>query len=248
MKSARILKSDARASSPPETDAFALRVGGFEPFSTVDFPGALAAVVFCQGCPLRCGYCHNKDLIPATAGALSFASLHAAIEARKGFLDAVVFSGGEPLAQRAIVPAATAVRDLGLRVGLHTAGTSLRTFKDVLSVIDWVGFDLKAPFARYAAVTGVDAGDKARQALETLIASGVAHEVRTTVWPERLSSADLLEMTFALCQIGVRRYVLQEARTPNRKPWPGSSALDDANLLAELGAVFPEFEVRRASS
>ena len=65
-----------------------LRIGGVEPFSTVDFPGHLATVVFCQGCPLACGYCHNPDLIPPTAERmLDFDTVVAAVEARRGFID-----------------------------------------------------------------------------------------------------------------------------------------------------------------
>jgi pyruvate formate lyase activating enzyme len=248
MKSALISKNAGRSSPRREADAKDLRIGGFEPFSTVDYPGRLAAIVFCQGCPLRCGYCHNQDLIPArTEGLLSFEKVFSAIEARKGFLDAVVFSGGEPLAQKAIVPAMAAVRQKGLAVGLHTAGTSPKLFEAALPFASWVGFDIKAAFDRYQEVTGVDSGASAHRSLELLIASGIAHEVRTTVWPERLGKAEILQIVFALRQVGVRRYVLQEARTPNRKPWPGGEVLDDAAFISEIGAMFKEFEIRRAA-
>lgn len=227
-----------------------LRIGGVEPFSTVDFPGHLAAVVFCQGCPLNCGYCHNPDLIPATAdGLMDFEAVLAAIEARAGFIDGVVFSGGEPLAQAALAEAVDRVRALGLAVALHTAGTSPARLQQVLPRLSWVGFDIKAPFDGYGPVTGVTpAGRKALASLERLIASGVDHEVRTTVWPERIGADALRRIVFALEQVGVRRFVLQECRTPDRKTWPGGSALDDTALMAELGAPFAEFEVRRVQS
>jgi pyruvate formate lyase activating enzyme len=230
--------------------AGALRIGGLEPFSTVDFPGHLAAVVFCQGCPLRCGYCHNPDLIPATAeGLLDFEAVLSAIEARAGFIDGVVFSGGEPLAQTALAEAVDRVRALGLAVALHTAGTSPALLFNLLPRLDWVGFDVKAPFDGYGPVTGVTpAGRKALASLERLIASGVDYEVRTTVWPERIGAGELRRIAFALEQVGVRRFVLQQCRTPDRKIWPGGSALDDEGLMAELGARFAEFEVRRAEN
>ncbi|MED5549103.1 MAG: anaerobic ribonucleoside-triphosphate reductase activating protein [Pseudomonadota bacterium] len=225
-----------------------LRIGGVEPFSTVDFPGRLAAVVFCQGCPLACGYCHNPDLIPATAErVLDFEAVLSAIAARRGFIDGVVFSGGEPLAQAALADAVDRVRAMGLAVALHTAGTAPGLLEKLLPRLDWVGFDVKAPFADYAGVTGVaPAGAKALRSLEILAASGVPYEVRTTVWPERLDAAALRSIAFALDQIGVSRFVLQECRTPDRVAWPGKTALDDTALMAELGAQFQDFEVRRA--
>ncbi|MDE2090165.1 MAG: radical SAM protein, partial [Gammaproteobacteria bacterium] len=85
----------------------ALRVGGLTPLTTVDFPGCLAAVVFCQGCPGRCGYCHNPHLLPATSStaARPWAQVRDFLERRRGLLDGVVYSGGEPTAQTGIVAA-----------------------------------------------------------------------------------------------------------------------------------------------
>ena len=77
-----------------------LRIGGFVPFSTVDDPDHLAAVVFCQGCPWRCRYCHNPHLQPVhtlTANSLHWEDVEATLRDRRGLLDSVVFSGGEPL-------------------------------------------------------------------------------------------------------------------------------------------------------
>jgi pyruvate formate lyase activating enzyme len=244
MKSESTLKSAARRSQ--RLEAFRLSVGGFEPFSTVDFPGALAAVIFCQGCPLRCGYCHNPDLIAAGEGGLSFERILGLLGARKSLLDGVVFSGGEPLAQGALSSAASMVRSMGFKIGLHTAGTSPAALERTLPVVDWVGFDVKAPFESYGRVAGVDAGSKARRALELLVASGAAFEVRTTVWPDRLGADEIREIAFALRQLGVQRYVLQEARTPDRKPWPGGSMIYDRTFVAGIGALFREFEVRFA--
>ncbi|MBI3069525.1 MAG: 4Fe-4S cluster-binding domain-containing protein, partial [Betaproteobacteria bacterium] len=74
-----------------------LRVGGLVPLTTTDYPGRLAAVVFCQGCPWRCGYCHNPHLLPARRTApIAWHAVRDFLERRRGLLDAVVFSGGEP--------------------------------------------------------------------------------------------------------------------------------------------------------
>ncbi len=248
MKSANISRNTARNLPLRDEDATSLRIGGFEPFSTVDYPGRLAAVIFCQGCPLRCVYCHNPDLMPARAARLlSFEDVHSAIDLRKGFLDAVVFSGGEPLAQAAVIPAMAALRRRGFEIGLHTAGTNPPLLEAALPLISWVGFDVKAPFDSYRGVTGADAGAKARASLEILVRSGAPYEVRTTVWPERIGNAEIYVIASMLREMGVRRYALQEARTSDRTPCPGGEALDDAALISNTAAMFEKFEVRRAS-
>ena len=83
-----------------------LRVGGLTPLSTSDWPGMLAAVVFCQGCPWRCGYCHNPGLIPARGdNEIPWEDVLAFLRRRQGLLDGVVFSGGEPTAQAGLLDA-----------------------------------------------------------------------------------------------------------------------------------------------
>lgn len=74
-----------------------LKVGGLVPFTATDYPGQFAAVVFVQGCPWRCGYCHNPHLQPRSQPAeIEWDALLAFLARRVGLIDAVVFSGGEP--------------------------------------------------------------------------------------------------------------------------------------------------------
>jgi len=127
-----------------------LEIGGLLPFTTIDYPGKLAAVIFCQGCPWRCGYCHNQHLIPAMSGAaVHWPEIVALLRNRCGLLDAVVFSGGEPTMQAGLPGAISAVRVMGFKVGLHTAGPYPDRLGECLPHLDWVGMDLKAPFDEY---------------------------------------------------------------------------------------------------
>jgi pyruvate formate lyase activating enzyme len=215
-------------------------VGGIVPFSATDFPGALAAVVFCQGCPWRCGYCHNPHLIPpARETGIAWADVLAWLDERRGLLDAVVFSGGEPLAQASLVEAMLAVRALGFAIGLHTGGAYPRQLAKVLPHVDWVGFDVKSARDEYARVTGVaDSGDPAWKSLEHVLRSTVECEVRTTVH-RSLTPTDTLErIAEALSVRGVRRWVLQRFRAqgctdPTLAGTPLADGIDDA-LLARL--------------
>jgi len=162
-----------------------LKVGGFTPFTTIDYPGKLAAVVFCQGCPWRCGYCHNRELLDAAApGVISWDEVLSFLERRRGLLDAVVFSGGEPTMQPGLKEAVIAVRGMGFLIGLHTAGAFPEMLKELLPYLDWVGMDLKAPFSGYERITGVpDSGKAAERSARLVRDSGVRHCFRTTLHP-----------------------------------------------------------------
>lgn len=232
-------------------DAALLNAGGFTPFSASDFPGRLAAVVFVQGCAWRCGYCHNPGLQVRKGGGLAWSSLMEVLRRRTGLLDAVVFSGGEPTTDPALPAAMQAVRALGFQVGLHTACLYPQRLRAVLPLVDWVGFDIKAPFEHYAAITGAQgSGDKARACAELILDSGVAYECRTTVHPAQLPPAALRELAATLAGMGVNNYVLQQFRATgctdahlNSSAIPGYPG---AALVQEIAPLFARFEVRSA--
>ncbi len=171
-----------------------LRIGGLARLSTSDWPGELVAAIFCQGCPWDCPYCHNPHLLPATGEpAMDWAEVLAFLERRRGLLDGVVFSGGEPTLQPALPAAIQAVRAMGFRIGLHTAGAFPDRLAGLLPLVDWVGLDVKAPFDDYERITGVPgSGEQALASLQHLLESGVAYEVRTTAHPDLLNRNDIL--------------------------------------------------------
>ena len=191
-----------------------LRIGGFEKLSAVDWPGHLSAVVFCQGCGWRCGYCHNPHLIPFAEPEVAWEwnDIVAWLGRRRGLLDGVVFSGGEPTLQPGLCAAMEAVRALGFEVGLHTGGPVPENLAAVLPLVSWVGFDFKAPFDRYAQVTGHDHGGRARESFELVRAAGVRCEVRTTWHPRLLSEEDLVAMGGTLAAAGCTEWVIQRFR------------------------------------
>lgn len=170
-----------------------LRIGGFTPFTTTDYPGHLAAVVFCQGCPWRCAYCHNPHLLPTDGPEThAWADILAFLETRRGLLDAVVFSGGEPTLQSNLPEAIAAVRTLGFKVGLHSAGMYPERLVPLLPLIDWIGLDVKALAADYPRITGVPgSGEKAWESLRRVLDSGVAHQLRCTWSPALFPQTEL---------------------------------------------------------
>ena len=158
-----------------------LRVGGLTRLSANDYPGKLAAVVFCQGCAWRCSYCHNPELQPCRGRKeIAWPEVLAFVERRRGLLDAVVFSGGEPTQQPALPQAMREVKALGFLVGLHTAGIVPRRLAEVLPLVDWVAMDVKAKFYEHESVTRVrGSGRRARESRELILASGTACEFHT---------------------------------------------------------------------
>lgn len=191
-----------------------IRVGGFEGLSLCDWPGEIVATVFCQGCPWDCSYCHNPGLLPAVSEyELPWPEILAFLETRRGLLDGVVFSGGEPTLQRGLGEAISQVRAMGFRIGLHTGGAYPRRLAEVLPMVDWVGLDIKSAFADYERITRVSgSGAKARQSLELLLASRVDYELRTTVSPELLDADALAELAGELGGFGAKNHKLQECR------------------------------------
>ena len=234
--------------SQQNLNAACLRIGGLTPLTSIDFPGRLAAVLYCQGCPWRCSYCHNPELLAAGApmgpASLSWTQVLAFLQRRCGLLDGVVFSGGEPTLQAALPAALAQVRALGFETALHSGGMYPQRLAALLPLLDWVGLDIKGPPQQHDAITGVPgSGQRAFKSLRLLLASGVAYECRTT-WHAGLFSADaLLGLADELAAQGVTHWALQQCR-------PVAAAIAEWSLTPAqtkaLSSRFAHFTLRRA--
>lgn len=205
-----------------------LVVGGLIKLSTIDYPDMLSAVVFCQGCPWRCSYCHNQELLPVTGNEhINWHEIIEFLKQRKGLLDAVVFSGGEPTLQPGLVSAIQQVRALGFKIGLHSAGYSPRLLHSILSLIDWIGLDIKTVPADYPRLTGaLNSGWQAWESAVLVIESGVYYEIRITAHPALLDVPTLESTIRQLRNIGARNIVVQECRTNIHLDWVGTKNKD----------------------
>lgn len=226
-----------------------LKVGGLSRFSATDWPGKLSAVVFVQGCPWACHYCHNPHLQPRAGSAtLAWSAVERWLQGRVGLLDAVVFSGGEPTLDPALPQAMAAVRALGFAVGLHTAGMYPRALRAVLPQLDWVGLDVKAMPEHYTAVTQVrDSAVPVQESLQAVLDSGVAYEVRTTLLPGLHDSTHVRTLADWLARRGVQHFALQPFRANGcASAITASDWQPDADLQAALGARFADYTWRGA--
>ncbi len=228
-------------SAPPSScSQRPLRIGGLQPLTTLDYPDHLACVLFCQGCAWRCRYCHNPELIRSSGPTdwdwdrvLNF------LRQRQGLLQAVVFSGGEATLQPALPSAMRRVRELGFKVGLHSAGIKPASFDRALAQCDWVGFDVKALEEEVALITGVSASGQANwRSLELLLESGVAYECRTTVHWNLSDCRRLQRLGERLAALGVRRFAVQLARPQQML----DSELGHAATPAQAAELWPYFE------
>jgi len=230
-----------------------IMVGGLTRLTTVDFPGYLAAIIFTQGCPWRCRYCHNWPLLdPCEETAISWEEVMGFLSRRRGFLEGVVFSGGEPTLWPDLSDYIRAVRQLGYAVALHTNGAYPDRLLCLLEerLVDWVALDVKAPFDDYQRINGIPgSGDQARRAMDILLHTPVPCEFRTTIHPQLLTIQDVCAIASFMFEAGVKRYVLQKCRTeysldPNLRI--GGSDFDDylRRIRQELVKISPSIEIR----
>lgn len=180
-----------------ETKNHVLRIGGVTDMSTIDWYGNVSMVVFFAGCNIRCPYCQNSGLLESDSGTeVTFDYLKDRIETNMApvpQLDAVVFTGGEPLLQPdAVIDAAKIVKKNKLKLMLDTNGTLTNNFEKVIStgLIDRVALDVKAPInpEDYGIVTGKPAmgailSENIKKTLQILKEADVEVEIRTTVAP-----------------------------------------------------------------
>lgn len=177
-----------------------MKIGGFQALTLSDYPAHIAAIVFTQGCNFRCPFCHNAPLLAVDRPAAELMEedhLLGALKSRAGFLDGVVISGGEPTMQKDLMAFMEQIKRMGLKVKLDTNGSRPTVLRDVLSgrMADCVAMDIKAPFARYPQLTGVDAPVEAvQESLNLLLGGDTPCQFRTTFVPPLLSEQDIDEI------------------------------------------------------
>lgn len=216
-------------------------LAGLVPFSSVDWPGQLAAVLFIGGCPWRCHYCHNPHL-QERSSQYRWQAVRDWLHSRRGLLDGVVLSGGEPLSEAALPGMIAELKAMGFKVALHSAGIYPQRLAAVLPNLDWVGFDVKTDADGHDALTGrVRSHWPTGISLEMLLASPCPFECRTTWSPAWLSEARLLALAESLAERGVRHYAVQNYRSSPDVP---PDAVLSLSAQSQLAQWFERFEYR----
>lgn len=204
-----------------------MRIGGLRRVSFIDYPGRIGAVVFTQGCNFRCPYCHNPELAdPARYGPLlDEQEVLSFLDRRKGKLDAVTLTGGEPSIQPDLDLFLEKIKKMGYLTKLDTNGSNPAVLENLIrrKLVDYVAMDVKAPLKRYGEIASVKVDSAAiRGSIKLLLESGIEHEFRTTVVRSQLALEDLRAIAKLLGKAGL--YVLQ--------PFVSTKAIDETFLSA----------------
>jgi len=161
-----------------------MRLGGLHKSSMIDYPGAVSAVLFLAGCNFRCPYCHNPSLARGVCEeALSEQGFLDFLEKRRGFLDAVVVSGGEPTLSDGLPDLCRRIQKMGFAVKLDTNGSRPEMLRRLLKdgLLNYVAMDLKTLPRRYATLCAeTDIQVKVEESIAMVLSSGIDHEFRTT--------------------------------------------------------------------
>lgn len=191
-----------------------MNISGLQKLSLVDFPCKMAATVFTGGCNLRCPFCHNALLVTAPEEAREHYEAREVLDflaSRRGLLDGVVLSGGEPLLQEGAAEFAAAAKALGFAVKLDTNGCFPNRLRALLDAgnIDYVAMDIKNSLSKYPRTVGSPGFDTSgvRESAEILMGGRVDYEFRTTLVREFHTEADLVSIARWL--EGAKRYCLQ---------------------------------------
>ena len=213
------------------------RIAGWLPAGMLDWPGRLSATVFLSGCDFRCPFCHNPGLIGSTCGEAAWKPLAEHLTEKRGWLDGVVVTGGEPTTDPGLRDLLCALKVMGMPVKLDTNGNNPEAVRSIIEddLVSMVALDIKTLPGRYDRLTGVHgSGDRVVQTAALLIDSGVSHEFRTTAYPGGLALDDF-EAIASLLE-GGDNYVIQQFR-PEGTLDPRASAVLPYRADALLGVA-----------
>jgi pyruvate formate lyase activating enzyme len=188
-------------------------IGGLQKFSLIDYPDKICAIIFTQGCNFRCPYCHNPELsnpdlyetiVPEDV-------IFSFLEKRKGKLDAITITGGEPTLQVDLIDFIKRVKEMNYLVKLDTNGSHPDVLETIITnnLIDYIAMDVKAPWDKYQKITrSTIKPEIIKKSIELITKSNIPYEFRTTVVKSQLSTDDLLTIGKNLNKS--RFYVLQK--------------------------------------
>ncbi len=188
-------------------------IGGLQKFSLIDYPGKICAIIFTQGCDFLCPYCHNPELVEPKlfSQPIPEDEIFSFLERRKGKLEAVEITGGEPTLQPDLIEFTEKIKDMGFLVKLDSNGTNPNIVEKAIKnkLVNYLAMDIKAPLEKYSDVVKVNVDtDKIKRSINLIMNSGIDYELRTTVVKSLLSKDDLRKIG-ELIQ-GGRLHILQK--------------------------------------
>jgi len=213
-----------------------VKIGGLQRVSLIDYPGCISAVAFLQGCNFRCPYCHNPELVnPALfQPVMRESDFFDFLKARRGKLDAVVITGGEPTIHEDLESFIGHIQKMDFLVKLDTNGSNPTILKTLIdkNLLSFISMDVKAPLSKYQDVVRkkIDT-DCIKESIDLILKAKLSHEFRTTVVRSQLKKKDILQIARLIA--GAEIYVLQK--------FVPSKTLEK-NYMQEKSLSDPEFQ------
>jgi len=163
-----------------------MKIAHLQKVSLQDFPDTISCIIFLAGCSFRCPACYNANILELTAGRVTEQEIFDFLEKRKGKLEGVVITGGEPLINSDILPFLEKIKELGFKIKLDTNGSSPMLLREILEkrIVDYIAMDIKAPREIYDRAAGVNVNlDNIEESMKLLSQFGIDYEFRTTMCP-----------------------------------------------------------------
>lgn len=231
-----------------------MRVAGLQKCTLLDYPGKVACTVFLPGCNFRCPFCHNYELIANPEQLMEEEAFFTFLQKRRGLLQGVCVTGGEPTLQPELPAFLRKIRDLGYSVKLDTNGYRPDVLKTVLEqdLVDYVAMDLKNSREAYAQTCGLPNLDteKIQQSVMLLQESGVAYELRTTLahpLHDEKAVQNMADWLRSFTKSKVKQLFLQPFVDRDTVPFAGFSAPEKEELeryRTILSAAAEQVEIR----
>jgi len=220
-----------------------MKIGGFQKNSLIDYPGLISSVIFTSGCNLSCPFCHNSSLVnQKNLTELKESEILSFLQKRKGKLDAVTISGGEPTLQENLQEFIQNIKSMGYKVKLDTNGTNPKLLKALINenLIDYIAMDIKSTldYSKYNFICGSTLNKKTfnniLKSIKIIINSKVNHEFRTTAIRGIHHSYDINTI---LNQIeGADKYVIQNfnPKTTLDPQWNLNKPISQQEMLSQI--------------
>ena len=226
-----------------------MNISGLQKMTLLDFPGKVACTVFLAGCNYRCPFCHNAELLEGkTEPLMSVEEFLSFLSKRKGLLDGVCISGGEPTLSAGLKELIVRIKAMGFAVKLDTNGSRPALLKELVNegLLDYVAMDIKNCPARYAETCGLSKVDltAVEESAAFLMGSEVASEFRTTVVRELHTPQDMVAMGQWLTELSggkpIKKLFLQPFVDRDTVVFSGLHA-PDSHELAQFQELLKEF-------
>ena len=219
-----------------------MKIHGLQKMTLLDFPGQVACTVFLGGCDFRCPFCHNWDILdPSTPVIMEEEEFFRFLNTRKGLLDGVAITGGEPLIRQGMPEFIKAIREMGFKIKLDTNGNHPDLLKSLVAdgLIDYVAIDVKNSPERYAETIGVPGFDisKVDDSIKFLLEGNVEYEFRTTV-VKQFHDAESFKKIAEWIE-GASRYFLQGFVDRETVPYSGLESYSEEEMKSFMEIVKP---------